>query len=487
MIAMKVLVLALLALLPGCAYNPVTGTTDIVLVSEAGEIEKGREMHKQIIQGGMMVHKDERLQAYVDEIGQRLASNSPRPDIEYTFTVIDNEEINAFALPGGYIYINRGLMFYMDNEAELAAVLAHEIGHVTARHAVRQASARATSQTLAGLAYIFTGSGSLANTASRYGASLVSGYGREHELEADREGAIYLHNSGYDPDAMLEVIGALKDHQLYSRAKAKEAGYSPRSYHGLFSTHPRHDSRLQEVIRAAGKLDKNPSANIDPAESQERFRVMTEGLAYGKSAPSLQRQGGRYYHNRLGFTFAYPEGWKTNQKSKSIVTQNGDKSAKVTLTMARKTDSNQSDRDFLGESLDAPRLFRSQGLKQAGLSGHIGVSPASDNRNSRRVAVLMSGSLGYLFEGTVGEEADFNAQDEHFMEVVESFRPMKRGERQSGKPQHLHWIQADENTTFAQLARQIRIPDAESQLRLMNGYYPGGEPSPGEWVKVIGK
>jgi predicted Zn-dependent protease len=129
--------LGVLAALGGCATNPVTGGTDIVTMSEAQEIELGRKMHPQILQQYGRVD-DEQLQQYVSEVGQRIAAQSHRPNLQYTFTVLDGDDVNAFALPGGYVYITRGIMAYLNSEAELAAVIGHEIGHVTARHSVRQ-------------------------------------------------------------------------------------------------------------------------------------------------------------------------------------------------------------------------------------------------------------------------------------------------------------------------------------------------------------
>ncbi len=473
--------LALSSLLPGCASNPATGKTDVVLMSESSEIKKGREMHEALVADGTAVYPDEKVQDYIDRIGQDLAKNSDRPDIEYTFTVLDNENINAFAFPGGYIYINRGLMTYLDNEAELAAVLGHEIGHVTARHAVRQQSAAVANTTLAQLTYILTRSGDLAQASNQYGTSLVRGYGREHELEADSEGAEYLHNAGYDPNALLEVIGVLKDQETYNKAKAQKSGKKFTSYHGLYATHPRNDRRLQQVVRTAKELEPRPLKDIDPAE----FREVMDGLAYGKSSITAQRQEDRFYHNKLGFTFAYPPDWNVDRGSKAIVTDNPEKTAAITLTIARKTDKEQSDRDFLGEKMKAAKLFQSQPLSQSGLAGHTGVVPPADGRNSRRVAVLRRGSLTYLFEGNVASESEFEKEDAHFVQLIESFRPMKKSEREGKKQQSLHWIQADENTTYARLARQVRIPDAENQLRLMNGHYPRGEPKPGDWIKIV--
>jgi len=471
--------LPMLLLLGGCATNPATGETDIVLMSESQEIKLGREAHEKMMADGA-AYEDEKLQAYVNRVGQDLAKNSDRPDITYTFTVIDSETINAFALPGGYIYINRGLLVYMDNEAELAAVLAHEIGHVTARHAVRQQTAAATNNILAQLAYVTTGSVDLAQASNTYGTSLVRGYGREHELEADSEGATYLHRSGYDPNALLDVIGVLKDQEQYNKLKAQAAGKQSQSYHGLFATHPRNDRRLQQVIKTASELEARETRTPDPAE----FRDVTQGLAYGKSATATQREEDRFYHDKLGFTFTYPTEWTVDRGSQAIVTRPADDSASITLTIAR-AETGKDPGDFLREQLKAPKLFQSAPLSQSGLSGYTGVSPAAEGENSRRLAVLYRGRLAYLFEGKVRDETSFAAEDARFMQVVESFRPMKRAEREGSKQQSIEWIQASSGTTFATLARTVRIPDAENQLRLMNGYYPSGEPRPGDWLKIV--
>jgi predicted Zn-dependent protease len=471
------LCVALLA--SACATNPATGEHDIVLMSEHSEIKKGKEMHEEMIKKGA-AYDDQKVQNYVNRIGQDLAAHSDRPDIPYTFTVIDDANINAYAFPGGYIYINRGLMVYLDNEAELAAVLAHEIGHVTARHAVRQQTAAKANQTMSQMAYVFTGSADLAQASNTYGTSLVRGYGRDHELEADSEGATYLYNSGYNPDALLEVIGVLKDQEQYNRVKAQASGKKTQAYHGLFSTHPRNDKRLQQVVSTASELETRQPKQIDPAE----FRKAMDGLAYGKSSTTAQRQENRYYHNKLGFTFAYPAEWSVAPTSKAIVVQDATDDAKVVLTVQRK-DTSVTTREFLDQKLNAPKLFQSTALSQAGLAGHTGISPSIDGENRRRLAVLYSGRKAYLFEGEVTDDRSFDSEDAQFLQVIESFRPMKRSEREGKKQQHISYVQAEPGTTYASLARGVRIRDAENQLRLMNGHYPSGEPRAGDWIKIV--
>ena len=190
------------------------------MISENKELEMGRTYHPQIIeQYGR--YEDEALQRYVQDVGQRLAAVSHRDDLVYRFTVLDSPVINAFALPGGYIYITRGMMAYLNSEAELAAVLGHEIGHVTARHGVRQQSAAQAASlgyTLGAILLPGLRTAGAQDLFNVFGGALLSGYGREHELESDRLGAEYLARSGYPSEAMIEVIGVLKDQATFAEA-----------------------------------------------------------------------------------------------------------------------------------------------------------------------------------------------------------------------------------------------------------------------------
>ena len=192
---------SLLSLVISCSVNPVTGERDFVLMSEEAELEMGRKYYSQILQS-QALYQDPKIQSYVQSIGDSLAELSHRSDLIYRFTVLDSPDVNAFALPGGYIFINRGLMVYLSSEEELAAVLGHEIGHVTARHSVRQIS---QAQVLSIISYALareagSAAGDLANIAS---GALVAGYGRDMELQADSLGAEYMAKQGYSALGMI--------------------------------------------------------------------------------------------------------------------------------------------------------------------------------------------------------------------------------------------------------------------------------------------
>src|SRR5512137_3074934 len=288
----------------GCATNPVTGKSDIVTMSVAQEVEIGRQMHPKVLQEYGR-YADEELQSYVNDLGQRIAAVSHRPELQYTFTVLDADEVNAFALPGGYVYITRGIMAYLNSEAQLVAVLGHEVGHVTARHAVRQQTGATAAGVGATLVGILTGSGDLANLANLAGTALVRGYGRDMELEADSIGAEYLARLGYSPEAMIDVVRLLKNQEMLEVQMARQEGREPRVYHGVFSTHPDNDLRLKEVVASAGKAGSG-EARPDGGEAYLR-RI--EGLPLGPSREQGVVRGSRFYHGTLGVTAAFPAGW----------------------------------------------------------------------------------------------------------------------------------------------------------------------------------
>ncbi|MDE2310199.1 MAG: M48 family metalloprotease, partial [Betaproteobacteria bacterium] len=206
-------------------------------MSEAQEISFGRNADAEV-RKQYGVYKSAALQEYVNSVGQQIAKKSHRPNLQYHFTVLDTPEVNAFALPGGYVYITRGILAYLNSEAELAAVLGHEIGHVTARHGVRQASAELAANIGLSITSILVpeiNSAAGQNLSNILGGALFAGYGRDHELEADRLGAEYLARTGYDPHAMIEVIDVLKHQELLDAEIARQEGREPRHYHGLFA------------------------------------------------------------------------------------------------------------------------------------------------------------------------------------------------------------------------------------------------------------
>ncbi|MCK5917646.1 MAG: M48 family metalloprotease [Cocleimonas sp.] len=256
--------------LTACSTNPVSGKKDFSLISKDQEVQMGKQAHQDVLKK-QRPYNNTRLQSYVSSIGQQLASKSHRSNIRYTFTVLDDPSVNAFALPGGYVYVTTGLMAYLNSEGELAGVLGHEIGHVTARHGVQQASAGMATSLLVDL--IAKKAGSNSKILTQLNSAMLSGYGRKHELEADRLGAEYLAGVGYSPNNMIDVIGVLKAQEVYA---SRQKGSSGGSYHGVFSSHPSNDQRLQEVVGAAKNIK---SAGTRPA-NRDAYLKQINGLTF---------------------------------------------------------------------------------------------------------------------------------------------------------------------------------------------------------------
>ena len=473
-------------LLASCATNPVTGSSDLVLMSEQQEIALGQQANQQVL-GQYATYDNLELQNYVQYVGRKVADHSHRSELKYQFTVLDSKEVNAFALPGGFIFITRGLMAYLNSEAELAAVLGHEVGHVTARHAVRQHSATQLTSLGAALGAAFIpGLGQAAGQqlAGVLGTALLRGYGREHELEADRLGAEYLGRTGYDPKAMLRVIGALKNQELFELRAAHAEGREPNVYHGLFSTHPDSDTRLQEVIASADAVTKVKQPFIGRGEYMER----TNGLVFGDSNSQGLVQGRDFYHGQFGIALRFPAGWRIQNLPDKVMARAPDGAAIVQLSVAR-TNPGQGPREVLLQGLSLQRLGNEQNLKVRGLpavSGTAVVDTDAGKRPARFTAVQLGRSV-YVIAGISRDPKGFEQYDPAFRATGESFRALTADEKAlAGNVHRIATLKATDQTTFAGLAKQSPLGQlAEQQIRLINGLFPRGEIHPGETIKTV--
>lgn len=468
-------------LLPSCATNPVSGGRDFVLMSEREEISLGAKYHQQIIQE-MPVYDNPQLAAYVDKVGQRVAAASHRPELKYTFTVLDSQTVNAFALPGGYIYITRGILAYLNSEAELAAVLGHEVGHVTARHSVRQQSA-ATATGLAGaILGAATGIQASQDLFGVLGKAMLSGYGREHELESDRLGAQYLARTGYDPQAMLEVIGVLKNQELFERQRAGEEGRQPHTYHGVFASHPDNDRRLQEVVKEAGSLQPGSQ----PRTGRDDYLAQIKGLAFGPSENEGMVSGSSFYHRPLDFALDFPKTWDIQNQSDRLVAVAPAQAAVMEISVAERPPG-VTPEQFLKKQ-GVRKLSRGAALNLKGFDSYTGVAPISTKFGQRnaRVSVLFDGNHAYLFTAVSRSADALQRFDPQFKDVAQSFRRLNAAERKLAAGLKLEVVKADAGTRIAGLASQSRIPEyAEAELRLLNDLYPDGEPRAGDPLKVV--
>lgn len=460
-------------MLGGCATNPVSGQQDFVMMSESQEIALGRasdlEVRKQY-----KVYANPAVQAYVNRVGQELAAHSHRPNLHYHFTVLDSPEVNAFALPGGYVYITRGILAYLNSEAEMAAVLGHEIGHVTARHGVRQQSAAQAANIGVSIASIFLPE---LNTqvghdlTNLFGGALLSGYGREHELEADRLGADYLARTDYDPQAMIRVIGVLKNQELFDAEVAKQEGRQPRHYHGTFATHPDNDKRLQEVVGEASHLTV-----ANPVDNRSEFLKQTDGLTFGDSVDEGVVRDNKFMHPELGIALSFPPEWSV----KNSPTQLFALSPKGDAAIQLKIDSKPS-----GPVAEyARRLAGNKASIEALEIENLHAAIGSGN-NVVAGAVYFDRKI-FLIQGNAKTREAFDAQRGAMETTIRSFHVLSENERKQIKPLAITLITAVKGETYAKLAQRSPLgKNAESYLRLINEQYPQGEPAAGQTLKII--
>lgn len=469
---MKSILLAILMLagLSGCAMNPVSGKQDFVMMSESDEIALGRKSDLDV-RKEYGVYNDPALQDYVDKVGQRLAKNSHRPNLQYHFTVLDSPEVNAFALPGGYIYITRGILPYLDSEAELAAVLGHEIGHVTARHAVKQYTAATTADIGVTLASIFipelnTQAGhDLVNVT---GSALLSGYGREHELQADKLGSEYLARTGYDPHAMTAVLSTLKNQEEFDIAQAKIEHRAPRIYHGIFASHPDNDTRLQQVVQEASSLQVSPN----PVEGRRIYLEHIDGIVFGDSPSQGVVRDNLFLHAGLGIALRFPEGWKIRNSPQQIAATNGE--AAIGLTLIEHFQGEPS--GYLVNRFGSGALvtFRSNDLAGA----IIAVSPRAEAG-----AVRVDDKL-YVITGAANSSAAFDRARTQIENTLHSLHRLTSLERKLAHGLRVTIRHAKAGDTFESYAARSPL-GKPGYLRLLNHAYPNGEPLPGEAVKLV--
>lgn len=307
-----------------CARNPVTGERELALISESQEIEMGRQAAQEAEQSLGLV-EDQALQSYVQQIGAALAAKSERPQLPWRFRVVDDPTPNAFALPGGFIYITRGMVTLMDSEAELASVLGHEIGHVTARHSVSQISRAQVAQLGLGIGMIFSDElarfGDLASTGLQL---LFLKYGRDDERQADDLGFRYALQQGYDVREMADVFAALQ-------RVGEASGQSPLPT--WMSSHPDPGER---VSRTQQRVQALPPGALDTTEVEHaQYLARVDGLVYGANPRNGFFRGTTFYHPDLRFRIDFPNGWRAQNLPTAVVGVSPNNDAALELTLAQ--------------------------------------------------------------------------------------------------------------------------------------------------------
>jgi len=498
MLPVRPLLMAASLMLSACGsqvVNPVTGRTEYSVMDEAAEVKEGAKAHEGVLQE-YGIYADPKLQAYVNDLGQKLASQSHRANLKWTFTVLDSPEINAFALPGGYVYVTRGIMAYLDSEAELAGVMGHEIGHVTARHGAQRATREQTAgigviaATVLGAVLEVGGVGGATNLASQLSETAASGYiasySRDQESQADELGAEYLSRNRYNPQNMVDVTQALKSQELFAADMAKAAGKPVASASNWLASHPANDKRLADIKIFAAKY-RGQEGYAD--DGRARYLQAIAGMSFGDSAAQGLVRGRNFYHEGLGIAITAPQGWQVQNTEEAIAIVNdaGDAGLVVRLIPPKAGGTH----DEVIRNVLKPTDGRIEQRSLHGLAAtHFDGTVRNQQGESRAVALTLvtgPGDRNYWLQYVVKDDNARQRAQAGLREAEASFRPMSPADRAAAKPWSIQTVPYPRGG-FSELAKSSPLPAsrAEAQLRLMNSAYSGGvDPKPGQLVKVV--
>jgi predicted Zn-dependent protease len=340
--------LVAVAMLAACATNPVSGDRELALVSEAQEIQIGKNTAEQAERQFGLV-EDAELQAYVHRLGLQLAQASERPELPWTFRVADDPTPNAFAAPGGYIFITRGLLVLLRNEAELVSILGHEIGHVTARHSVAMMSRAQLAQLGLGIGSI------LSPTVAQFGDLAAGGlqllflsYGRDAERQADDLGYRYALEQGYDVREMVNVFAALQ-------RSAQMAGQS--QVPSWLASHPYPEDRIARINKRLATL---PAVAPPRRIGEDEYLAQIDGLVYGDNPREGYFEANRFIHPELAFRIDFPRGWRTQNLTQAVVAGSPGEDALVQLMLVTGTLKQAADAFFAQQGLAPGRVGSQQ-------------------------------------------------------------------------------------------------------------------------------
>lgn len=471
----KLLLVAVAALtFAACATNPVTGKTELSLIPESQEIELGRGEAKKTVDS-IGLYPNPALQKYVSDIGLGIASESERPKLPWQFQVLDDPAVNAFALPGGFIFITRGIMTYMNSEAELASVLGHEIGHVTAKHSVNQMSKAQMASIGVGVTSI------LLPQVIEYGIDDLAGaglgllflkFGRDDERQSDELGFRYMLDRGYDPREMAAMFTTLE-----RQGKIASGGDVPE----WASTHPAPENRVQATL---ARVDKLPPTAAGLSIGRDAFMRQLDGMTFGENPRQGYFAGQRFNHPDLGLTFEFPAGWKKQNNPDSVVAQSEKGDAMIVFSGGGKSAPREAGRAFLAQQgitagdvsenringLDAWRGY----FKAATQKGELGglVTFVSHRGTTWRMLALTSGAK------LEGLSRDFNA-------TTASFAPLTDKAALAVQPARVSLVRADRDMTIEEFAQRYPSSIELERLATINGLDKGGKILKGQVVKRV--
>jgi len=460
-----------------CVRNPVTGGRQLALISANQEIAIGQESHPEVLAEFGIV-EDPALQEYFSTIGQRIAKISHRPELPWTFTVLDSPVVNAFAVPGGYIYLTRGILAHMNNEAELAGVLGHEIGHVTARHSVTQMSQQQLMGLGLGLGSVFSERFRQYSGLAEIGAGILQlKYSRDHERQSDQLGIEYMTHTGYDPSQIsrfFEVFMGLRENQ-------------GEALPNWLSSHPAPPDRIEATAMAADKIkQENPDSQYKINSDALLSRI--EGIVYGENPREGFVEESRFYHPDLRFQLDVPQGWTVQNTKRMVVFLEPEERAAVQLTLVPPKEKQTPESvgyDIAQEQ--GIRFIDGRSLRINGNTAYIGRYRYQIDTEAVEVLAgfISYGNNMYQLAG-ITTSSSYSSFARNFEETIRGFRPLTDRRILSVQPDRIRIYRTKQGETLRGILKsQPQSRATEAEISLLNRINPDQRLNAGAPVKLI--
>jgi predicted Zn-dependent protease len=477
-ISLFLIILSSVLMICGCAVNPVTKKREIMIYSDAAEIEMGKKAHTEAVrQYGE--YDDPNLERYINGIGQSLATVSHRPNIQYHYMVLDKPFINAFALPGGYVYITRGLLAHLHSEAELAGVLGHETGHITARHGMKRLQKAMASQfILAGVA-IATESGGLVQGSSILLTAALQTYSRKDEHQADEIGNIYAFKAGYDPKESMGFLKTLK----------KMDKTSPSAVEVIFRTHPLTEDRIERAEAQSRRLSQQGRGRDLKTRSDEYISHI-DGLVFGPGERDGVIEKNLYRNRFYRFSISAPSDWKIER---------GDAGGSLNMkhptkdyycqTLVFELEAEMSPGQF-ARSFEKKSGLNRVSASQMTMGGSQALVALYHPRSSKgvplavEIAYVVRGKTGFMVVG-ITRAPYFDQAKPSFRQVMNSFRFLTQAEADRIPIYRLEVYTVRKGDTFRSISKRFYgTPDKAGEVMEFNGITDESSLRPGKKLKI---
>lgn len=472
---------SVLLVLSSCSRNPVTGKKELNFMSESQELSLGKESDPQIVaQYG--VYENAGLQSFINEKGKQMGAISHRPNLTYEFKILDSPIVNAFAVPGGYVYFTRGIMCYFNNEAEFAGVLGHEIGHIAAKHSARQQRDQILGQVLFMGGVIFSEKfRQFADVAQQGMGLLFLKNSRDHETESDKLGVEYSTKIGYDARQMSEFFMTLKK-------LGGEDGAIPT----FLSTHPDPGDRFNKTAQWAADIQKNMDVSKLKVNRNEYLKRI-DGIIYGEDPKQGYVENNIFYHPELKFQFGVPNGWKLVNTPTQVQMAPSDGKALMLFGMASGSDLQAAKNEVIKQyklNVIESTNINVNGLPAIAILADVDQDNTNGAQQTEAIKVLTYlisyDQKVFMFHG-VSAKTDFNNYFGQFQNTMKTFKQLTDVTKINRKPTTVRIVTLNAPMTLQQALTENKMPSARfNELAMLNGMELSSKLEKGTLIKVLG-